>query len=70
MYKNTSKVPSRNDLECQRLSGLLRNSSLDVGAAQERVRVRGRARAQRPLRSRVGTLTTKNGVDDHSVPIK
>lgn len=70
MYTNISDVSSHSDLKAQGLAGLRRNSSLDVGAAQKGVSVRGRARGQRPLRRRVRTLTTKDGVNDHSIPIQ
>lgn len=63
-------MSSNCNLERQRLAGLLRDSGLDIGTAEERVRVWGRACAQRPLRRRVGTLATENGVNDHSIPIK
>lgn len=56
-------------LEAQCLARLLGDSSLDVRAAQEGVTVWGRARAQRPLGRRVGTLAAEEDVDDYGIPI-
>lgn len=69
IYTNAIMTSRYSHLEAQCLARLLGDSGLDVRAAEEGVTVWGRARAQRPLRRRVGTLAAEEDVDDHGIPV-